>query len=232
MKYDVLHNFISPVTGRILADVEDYILVGDKQGIAIPSPILIDMRLDFINLRRDYDYLRNASIVIGFPNLQLSKAQVLSNLEDGILVTTKGVLSTTTNILTELPDLTYKYIWRGDENNRPVESDTLTNLEEDVINIKLTLPDIIATAFAEFLLLLPGIIAGIIANSDVVQIHLEGFVSGSLSHGIIVTSVQNDASMNGFRLTDLKPNPEADFDAVSFNFLWDLMHDEVDILWQ
>lgn len=140
MKYDVLHNFISPVTGRILADVEDYILVGDKQGIAIPSPILIDMRLDFINLRRDYDYLRNASIIIGFPNLQLPKAQVLSNLEDGILVTTKGILSTTTNILTELPDLTKNYIWLGDENNRPQEVakillSNLPNLTEDFLFI-------------------------------------------------------------------------------------------------
>lgn len=229
MKYDVLHNFISPVTGRILADVEDYILVGDKQGIAIPSPILIDMRLDFINLRRDYDYLRNASIVIGFPNLQLPKAQVLSNLEDGILVTTKGILSTTTNIITELPDLTYKYIWRGDENNRPVESDDLT----DVIEIELPAIKLRLGILFDFMFNIVPIVISIIDNADTIKISLDGFVSGGpVDHGVITTSVQNDASMNGFRLTDLKPNPEADFDAVSFNFLWDLMHDEVDILWQ
>ena len=35
MNYDVLHNFISPVTGRVLSD-PDYVLVGDYQGIATP----------------------------------------------------------------------------------------------------------------------------------------------------------------------------------------------------
>ena len=51
MKFDILHNFISPVTGRVLADY-NYVLVGNKQGIAIPSPILIDLRLDLMNLRK------------------------------------------------------------------------------------------------------------------------------------------------------------------------------------
>lgn len=51
MKYDVLYNFISPVTGRIKVD-KDYIFIGDKYGIASPSPILIDIRQDIIDLRR------------------------------------------------------------------------------------------------------------------------------------------------------------------------------------
>lgn len=36
MKFDVLYNFISPVTGRILCDY-NHVLVGNSQGIAIPS---------------------------------------------------------------------------------------------------------------------------------------------------------------------------------------------------
>jgi hypothetical protein len=51
VKYDVLYNFISPVTGRIKVD-KDYIFIGDKYGIASPSPILIDIRQDIIDLRR------------------------------------------------------------------------------------------------------------------------------------------------------------------------------------
>lgn len=39
LKYDVLHNFISPVTGRILC-TEDHVLVGDVNGIAIPNMTL------------------------------------------------------------------------------------------------------------------------------------------------------------------------------------------------
>ena len=42
IKFDILHNFISPVTGRILADY-NYVLVGHRQGIATPSPALIDL---------------------------------------------------------------------------------------------------------------------------------------------------------------------------------------------
>ncbi len=51
MKYDVLYNFISPVTGRIKVD-QGYIIVGDKENIGMPSPILIDIRQDIIDLRR------------------------------------------------------------------------------------------------------------------------------------------------------------------------------------
>ncbi len=51
MKYDVLYNFISPVTGRIKVD-QGYIVVGDKGNIGMPSPILIDIRQDIIDLRR------------------------------------------------------------------------------------------------------------------------------------------------------------------------------------
>lgn len=50
MNFDVLHNFISPVTGRIRCD-RGYVLVGDDQDIATPSPVLIDLKLDLINLR-------------------------------------------------------------------------------------------------------------------------------------------------------------------------------------
>ena len=51
MKYDLLYNFISPVTGRIKVD-KNYVLMGDKYGIGVSSPILIDIRQDIIDLRR------------------------------------------------------------------------------------------------------------------------------------------------------------------------------------
>ena len=53
---DVLYNFISPITGRVLAD-PNYALVGNRNGIAIPSPIIIDIRLDLIALRKRYNTL-------------------------------------------------------------------------------------------------------------------------------------------------------------------------------
>ena len=51
MKYDRLYNFISPVTGKLPID-RGYILLGDKNGRSFASPILIDVRQDIIDLKR------------------------------------------------------------------------------------------------------------------------------------------------------------------------------------
>lgn len=138
--YDPLHNFISPVTGRIIID-PNYVLIGDKNGMSLSSPILIDIRLDLIDLRRDFNYLLTTNFVINFPNEQLPNAQVLSELENGFMYNTEGIISTTSVIpITSLPDLTHKYIWIGDQNNRPVEQpiitiDNLPNLGVGTVNI-------------------------------------------------------------------------------------------------
>ncbi len=118
-KFDVLHNFISPVTGRILSDY-NYVLVGNKQGIAIPSPILIDIRLDLIALRKRYNSLVKGDLIIGHPNNELPNAQVLFNMPNGYLYNTEGIVSTNTLIpIGDLPDLPYQNIWIGDITNRP-----------------------------------------------------------------------------------------------------------------
>src|SRR5258708_22691420 len=92
-KFDVLYNFISPVTGRILCDF-NYILMGDSQGIATPSPILIDVRLDLINLRKRHDTLIQTDFIAGHPNDEAPNAQVLINLENGFLYNTRDIVST------------------------------------------------------------------------------------------------------------------------------------------
>lgn len=135
MKYDVLYNFISPITGRILSD-QNYVMVGDRREAAMPSPILIDIRLDLINLRHDYNILKDASFIVGFPNSQLPHAQVLSSLADGIMSNAGGIVSITSVIsLTGLPDLTYKMILVGDDHNRPVESDVLQSIFDKFVEV-------------------------------------------------------------------------------------------------
>ena len=122
MKNNVLYNFISPVTGR-LPLTNNYILVGAPDNFSVMSPKLIDMELDIINIRHYVDNIANSSFIIGFPNNDLPKAQVLSDLDNGFLFNTDGIISTQND--PPLPSLTYKNIWIGDENNKPVANPTI-----------------------------------------------------------------------------------------------------------
>ena len=64
MKYDRLYNFISPVTGKLPID-KGYILLGDKNGRSFSSPVLIDVRQDIIDLRKqigNFQELKNLII--------------------------------------------------------------------------------------------------------------------------------------------------------------------------
>tara|TARA_R110000764_G_scaffold26836_2_gene63893 strand:+ start:1307 stop:2998 length:1692 start_codon:yes stop_codon:yes gene_type:complete len=93
MKFDVLHNFISPVTGKVPIK-KDYVLLGNNDGFSIESPILIDLRLDFINFEKHYETLTQADFVIGHENSEIPQAQVLSKLDTGFMVNTSGIVST------------------------------------------------------------------------------------------------------------------------------------------
>lgn len=88
-----LHNFISPVTGRILCP-SGYILEGDEFGIAYPSSSLRHLQIDVIQLRQNLNLLKQASFLIGYPNEQMENAQVLSSLNNGFLYNNEGIVST------------------------------------------------------------------------------------------------------------------------------------------
>lgn len=128
MKYDVLHNFISPVTGRILCD-HNYILVGDVNNVAIPSSILPPGSLPD---------LPEGNIWIGDASNRPVPQPIISinNLPDlGI-----GIL----------PPVTGRgKIWRGFL-GRPIESDDLSQLEidVDVIETDITAINLTLTALA------------------------------------------------------------------------------------
>jgi hypothetical protein len=125
MNYDVLHNFISPVTGRVLCK-EDYILVGNRDNIADPSPALIDTKLDLIKLRHDVNELLNATFILEEANFKLPKAQALNILDNGFMYNTGGIISTTNDV--PLPSLEYKHLWIGDSNNK---SQAVTTIDID-----------------------------------------------------------------------------------------------------
>lgn len=94
-KFDVLYNFISPVTGRILLPT-DYVFLGDDKGIATPAQII-----KLINLPD----LQDTYIWIGNTHDRPEPKQTIQ--------------------LENLPDLLYNFIWLGDEYGRPQRSSVL-----------------------------------------------------------------------------------------------------------
>jgi hypothetical protein len=86
MSYDILYNFISPVTGRVPL-IEGHILVGGNDNFSIASSKLIDMQ-------QKIDSLTATSFIIGFLNENLPFSQVLSLLPEGFMYNTAGIVST------------------------------------------------------------------------------------------------------------------------------------------
>jgi hypothetical protein len=275
MKFDVLYNFISPVTGRILSEI-DYVLVGDLAGIATPSPILIDMRLDIVKLRKDIENLSITSFIIGFPNEQLPNAQVLSGLSNGVMFNTGGVVSTTSTIpIGSLPDLSEDNIWVGDSDNRPVESSRYVKgpfIPVTIIGNVVTWGDFFGRAIKDSgfsIAALEAIGAEAAAAAEAASLSAEaaanaaaiaiggaigsifggggggkrgrtgatgtpGLVGAPGAAGVSGKStvvIDSNISLLGGRVQDIAPSPEADYDAVSAKWVWDLLNDNVEIKW-
>ena len=103
--------FISPITGKILnykmlPDLEkSYIWVGRFDGTALPKPDLIDLKLEIIDLRYSINF---------FENLPKNKIFIGNKYNKTVYADSFSIEN--------LPNLTFKKTWVGDENNRPVES--------------------------------------------------------------------------------------------------------------
>jgi hypothetical protein len=280
MKFDVLHNFISPVTGRVLSDT-DYILLGDNSGIAQPSPILIDMRLDIIELKHSVSSLEITSFILGFPNDDLPNAQVLSILDNGFIYNTEGIISTSALIPIEsLPDLAFNKIWVGDLSSRPVESGILYELvvgpEESVVPLNVVIWDdssgrhIRDSGYNIAALAAIGTAAGVAADAATdaaAAAVVAAAAAGAAAAAALAASlaagadgapgapgfgfpgfpgtpgaagasgketliISSNLSLVGGRVQDIAPSPEADYDAVSSKWVWDLLNDNVEIKWE
>lgn len=68
LETNLLYNFISPVTGRVLCDYS-YVLVGDEEGRATPSPVLMDLFADFIDLKKVVNQIISGTIIIPIDTL-------------------------------------------------------------------------------------------------------------------------------------------------------------------
>ena len=272
MKFDVLHNFISPVTGRILS-TNNYVLVGNNAGIAIPSPDLIDLKLDLINLRIDFDVASSASYILGFSNSRLPNAQVLHSLSDGIIFNTAGLISTIAVIpIASLPNLSSGKVWIGNGAfpSRPVEGDPPQGPQgpqgprgADGGNPSNVAGDLIGTVFGELVKagiqeIIGGggsVIGGIVGATvgglvvggaaalvggvasaagafDLTESSLVGPAGAAGTSGQKTIFLNADISFAGNRLKDISPSPQADYDAVNAKWVWDLLNDNLEIIWE
>jgi hypothetical protein len=77
----------------------DYVLTADEDNKIIASPVLLDARLDIVEMRK-------GDILIGHKNHKFPNAQVLNRLDNGFLYTTNGKVNTYPNIpYNKLPPL-------------------------------------------------------------------------------------------------------------------------------
>lgn len=93
-------------------------------------------------------------------------------------------------------------------------------LEQDGVNLR-TLEDSIAN--------LDISLSGFVIGGPAVDGDLETFRGPTC----LLTNIPagGDVSMDGFRIENLHQSPEGNFDAISAQFIWDLMHDEVTVAW-
>jgi len=103
MKFNVLHNFISPVTGRILCD-PNYVLVGDANGIAIPTisiPIITLPNLSTNKFWVGSAMDRPVEAIVDIPVCYAATTLALAaNYNNGILGVGATLTSTAPGILT------------------------------------------------------------------------------------------------------------------------------------
>lgn len=125
--YEDFSHVISPITGKIRFEgvqdlTEDYVWIGDANNNPFPSPVIIDVRLDVIELRTILDKLVPSKFILQTKNNILPRAQALDELQNGILKHSKGVIAIAiagTDYM--LPVLSQGKLWIGDDDNKPAE---------------------------------------------------------------------------------------------------------------
>lgn len=255
MGYEVLFNFISPVTGRILCD-PDKILVGDANGIAIPSlfiPIgaLPDLPMGNIWIGNDMNRpTPNATITTdNLPNLSSGKVWIgngmfpsrpvegtppqgpagppgpAGNSEDQNNNLANNVAGNAAGSLVKF----------GLEKLFSAGVEAVANLFKIGIGISIAANTAISLA--------DTIIDGIALNKDrkkdtinytTLNIANNSLIGARGAEGLSITPtfiIASNLSIEGGRLENISPSPQADYDAVAAKWVWDLLNDNVEIIW-
>jgi septation ring formation regulator EzrA len=133
--------FMSPVTGRIILPMfpdlyQNYVWIGNRNDRPLPSPIIIDLRLEIIDLRRRLSQTR---FILQAASQNFDSSQALNELIPGMLRHDDGIVS--------IQHLTYNKIWVGNVDNYPEESDVLSGIEIEIGDINLTIDSILDHLF-------------------------------------------------------------------------------------
>lgn len=114
--------FMSRVTGRIVISMfpdltKNYVWLGNYNDRPLPSPIIIDLRLEIIDLR---NRLSRTRFILQAPSPNFDSSQALNALIPGILKHLDGVVSIALPWVDYVPvDLPYMNIWIGDMDSVP-----------------------------------------------------------------------------------------------------------------
>lgn len=276
MGYEVLYNFISPVTGRILCDPTK-VLVGDARGIAIPStfiPIgaLPDLPMGNIWIGNDMNRpIPNPTISISnLPDLPMGNLFIGDNMNRPIV----------SQIITidNLPNLSSGKVWIGNGMipSRPVEgsppqgpagppgppgkgADNPNNLINTVVGsgVKFGLEqlfgggaDLLSKGLGAVINFVTGpgsqAFTAVLTLADrsenlrkYVDSRVADFTRNSVvgppgaagQAGISTIFVRANMSFQGARIENIAPSPIEDYDAVNAKWVWDLLNDNVEIIW-
>lgn len=114
--------FMSPVTGRIILPMipdlyHNYVWLGDRNDRPLPSPIIIDLRLEIIDIRRR---LSSTRFILQAASPNFDSSQALNELVPGILKHDEGIVSIAFPWVDYVPPiLPEKNIWIGNEDDFP-----------------------------------------------------------------------------------------------------------------
>ncbi len=114
--------FMSPVTGRIILPMfpdlyQNYVWIGNRNDRPLPSPIIIDLRLEIIDLRRRLSATR---FILQAASQDFDSSQALNELIPGILRHTDGIVSIALPWVDYVPPiLPEKNIWIGNSDDQP-----------------------------------------------------------------------------------------------------------------
>lgn len=244
MRMNTLDYLISGITGQIYCDY-NYILVGNAQGIAVPTPgvpigALPDLTLnktwvgDASNRPIEMPYIGDTTYVIRLPNTLLPSAQDLDSLYSLVDPTILKVVANGYLALA-VADVDY------------ATTTTLTNLANDAANSASAASASAAAASVSAAAALASELAagtsatiatgeavaaaGSAASAAISATNALNYYTTLTTTGLNAFTNSGDVDIAGYRVKNVNPQPGDNYDAITFDFTWALLNGKVIFTW-